>query len=190
MMTEWGGDDCGGSEEQQAECSFVQGLADQHLQSWTLWGMNGHGVANGSFTPQQAEVLSRTYAQAVAGSVVNMTFEQRSRAFELCFEMDSGIAEPTVIYIAAATFYKDAPDISTTPNVIAHLRCYIPPPTPVPSPSHIVIPTRLQRQQCSGHTRFVGHRVAHPACLCSNHAPSVTCPRNGLKICPVVTLHQ
>jgi hypothetical protein len=132
MMTEWGGDDCGGSEEQQAECSFVQGVADQHLQSWTLWGMNSHGIANGSFTPQQAEVLSRTYAQAVAGSVVNMTFEQKSRAFELCFEMDSSIAEPTVIYIAAAAFYKDSPDISTTPNVIAHLRCHIPPPSPLP----------------------------------------------------------
>lgn len=136
MMTEWGGNDCGGSEEQQAECSFVQGVADRHLQSWTLWGMNSHGIANGSFTPQQAEVLSRTYAQAVAGSVVNMTFEQRSRAFELCFEMDGGIVEPTVIYIAAALFYKGAPVISTTPNVIAHLRCYIPPPPPPPLTSH------------------------------------------------------
>ena len=83
MMTEWGGNDCGGSEEQQAECSFVQNVADQHLQSWTLWGMNSHGIANGSFTPQQAEVLSRTYrppSSLITNRllVLNMTLQVRA----------------------------------------------------------------------------------------------------------------
>ena len=121
-MTEWGGNDCGGSDEQQAECSFIQGLADLHLQSWTLWGMNSQGILNGSLTPQLAEVLSRTYAQAVAGRVVNMTFDQKSRVFELFYEIDNAIDAPTVIYIAASLFYKDAPVIKTTPNVIARVR--------------------------------------------------------------------
>ena len=122
MLTEWGGDDCGGSDEQQAECSFVQGLADKHLQSWSLWGMDSQAIANGSITPQQAEVLSRSYAQAVAGSVVNMTFDKKTRVFELCFEMDNGIEEPSVIYMSSALFYKDAPVISATPNVIVRVR--------------------------------------------------------------------
>lgn len=124
MMTEWGGDECGGSDDdKREECSFVQSLADRHLQSWTLWGMfNDQDFARGSLTPQQTEILSRTYAQAVAGVVVNMTFDRATRAFELCYEMDASIEEPTVIYIAAAAFYKAAPVIKTTSNVIALVR--------------------------------------------------------------------
>jgi hypothetical protein len=155
MMTEWGGNDCGGSDDQQAECSFVQGLADLHLLSWTLWGMNSRGIANGSFTPQLAEVLSRTYAQAVAGSVVNMTFDKKSRAFELCFEIDNNIIEPTVIYIAASYFYKDAPVIHTTPNVIARVRY---------SRCCIDCPMSLKTFFCAAATQFWSHLHHSPPC--------------------------
>ena len=124
MMTEWGGDGCGGSDaRKQEECSHVQDLADRHLQSWALWGMfNDQDFADGALSPQKSDVLSRTYAQAVAGNVVNMTFDKASRAFQLCYELDTSIDEPTVIYIAAAIFYKDAPVITTTANIIAHVR--------------------------------------------------------------------
>jgi hypothetical protein len=124
MMTEWGGDGCGGDDaQQQAECSYVQDLADRHWQSWTLWGMLFDAdFVNGSLSSQKAEVLSRSYAQAVAGSVVNMTFDKASRVFHLCYELDYSIDRPTSIYIASATFYKAAPVITTTPNVIANVR--------------------------------------------------------------------
>ena len=115
MMTEWGGDACGGSDDQFAECNHVQGLADLHLQSWTVWGTTGK-------TQREADVLSRTYAQAVAGRVVNMTFDSVSRHFELCFDADASIEQPTVIYIAAERFYSHAPVIQTTPNINAHVK--------------------------------------------------------------------
>ena len=152
MMTEWGGDDCGGSDaRKQAECIFVQDLADRHLQSWALWGMfDDQDFADGALTPQKSDVLSRSYAQAVAGSVVNMTFDKASRAFQLCYELDASIEEPTVIYIAAAIFYKDNPVITTTANVIAHAR-YRHSPSRFPL---LTFPTLSQQQHRFRHTRF------------------------------------
>ncbi len=115
MMTEWGGDGCGGSDDEQAECSYVQKLADLHLQSWTVWGTNGK-------TQRESDVLARTYAQAVSGRVVNMTFDAVSHVFDFCFDMDTSIVEPTIIYIAAERFYSHAPVITTTPNINAHVK--------------------------------------------------------------------
>lgn len=120
-MTEWGGDQCSGSFEQQSECNFVQNLADLQLQSWAFWGMTS-SFANGSLTLQETEILSRTYAQAVAGKIFNMSYDRSSRHFEVCFELDSSIAEPTVIFIAASTFYKGSPVINTTSNVVASFK--------------------------------------------------------------------
>ena len=93
----------------------MQGLADLHLQSWTVWGTTGK-------TQREADVLSRTYAQAVAGRVLNMTFDTSSHHFKLCFTPDTSIAQPTVIYIAAGRFYSHAPVIQTTPNINAQIK--------------------------------------------------------------------
>ena len=77
-----------------------------------------------TWTPDANESISwaRTYARAIAGRPLNMSFDHGSGAFALCFEtsnkIDTSVA-PTEIF--ASTFYRypNGAAVSTTPNLVA-----------------------------------------------------------------------
>ena len=64
--------------------------------------------------------ISRTYAQAIAGSPVNMTFNSTTKSFELCYyptPNDNTISSKTTIYANFKLQYPLGYIIHTTPNL-------------------------------------------------------------------------
>jgi len=108
MMTEWGGTCVDPS--QRAECVFVADLADAHLQSYTEWD----GCFPNNLNLCSAEYISlfsRSFARTTAGVVVNMTYHDFSKAFEVCYTPTTS-ALPTEIYANFALHYS-----ARTPHV-------------------------------------------------------------------------
>ena len=101
---------------QQQECIAVQNDLDRHLYSWT-----DYGDSQGSLWtvhPLQQKVWARTYARAVAGTPINMTFDVDSAAFEFCFHTDPTIQAPTEIFASTLHHYPAAgPKVTSTPNL-------------------------------------------------------------------------
>merc|ERR1711871_1606129 len=87
------------------ECINVQEKLDKHLFSWTDYG-NSQGATWEPSTDQQA-TWARTYARAVAGRPVNMTFDIRSptKDFEFCYELNLDIDAPTEVFASSAFHY-------------------------------------------------------------------------------------
>jgi endoglycosylceramidase len=105
------------------ECDDVMALADRHLVSWCDDGGN-LGVGGAWSPPAQdyQSLLSRTYAQAVAGKIINMSYvDDATRAFELCFAQDLAIEVPSVVFVAWARHYPSPSGyrLTHTPNLVA-----------------------------------------------------------------------
>jgi hypothetical protein len=117
MMTE--GLACGGVNiSDYDECNAVMKQLDQHLYSWTDYG-DSQGRAWGPSALQQ-QVWARTYARAVAGTPVRMSYAEASvkREFEFCYELDSTIRAPTEVFASATyTYPEGGPVVRTTSNI-------------------------------------------------------------------------
>ncbi|GMI23277.1 hypothetical protein TrRE_jg8245 [Triparma retinervis] len=118
MMTEFGGTFFSPSPSQpsgrsQEELLWVLEESDRHLQSWSFWDL-GHFYdykSNDPFgDPPQAgckdglgcedlKVLSRPYAQAVAGVPTSMRYDQATGVFTLVYKGDKAIAQPTEVFL-------------------------------------------------------------------------------------------
>merc|ERR1712129_193648 len=97
MMTE--GMQCYHSRE-EPECEYVMGELDKHQFSWMDWDF---GMGNGS----RAERWARTYAHAVAGQPLSMTFNHQTKEFHFCFEVNSAIQAPTTIFASTTYSYPN-----------------------------------------------------------------------------------
>ena len=101
---------------QQEECIKVQEDLDKHLFSWT-----DYGDSQGSLWdvhPLQQKVWARTYARAIAGTPLNMTFDVETAAFEFCFTMDRQIQAPTEIFASNVYHYGAAgPKVTHSKNL-------------------------------------------------------------------------
>ena len=100
---------------QQEECIAVQNDLDKHLFSWT-----DYGASQGSLwdiAPLQQRVWSRSYARAVAGTPINMTFDVESAAFEFCYYMNREIQAPTEIFASREHHYPGGAQVSHSSNV-------------------------------------------------------------------------
>lgn len=115
MLTEWGECD---HQASMAECIQVMDDADKFLQSWTEWG--AYGQSQMSAPPGFRAAISRTYAQAIAGSPVNMTYSDNSHEFSLCYRVSLAATAPTVVFAAFALHYPAGLTVKcTSPNIEA-----------------------------------------------------------------------
>lgn len=98
-------------------------LADRYMVSWHYWHYGewsdptttGTGGVQGMFADDldrpgslkqaKADLLIRTYPQAVAGTPAAFSFDPVSKAFTLTFTADPSIAAPTEIFVPVARHY-------------------------------------------------------------------------------------
>jgi endoglycosylceramidase len=97
------------------ECQVVMGKLDTNLFSWTDYGVSQGADWNPS--PKQQEMWARSYAQAVAGKPLNMTFNPQTKDFSVCFSVDTSIQAPTEIFASLFYSYNTSRVIKTTSNL-------------------------------------------------------------------------
>lgn len=119
---------------------------DTHLFSWTDYG-DSQGATWAPSSLQQL-VWARSYARAVAGTPLNMTFNDGSKkgfsssntssahnrsggggggsggstgkaSFEFCWILDASIKAPTEVFASTKHHYQNGVRVKTTPNVVA-----------------------------------------------------------------------
>ena len=111
FMTEWGG--CDGTEASTLdECLAVAASADRNFQSWTEY--SGFGQSGVYPDAVELRVLTRAYMRAIAGTPVNMTFNDTTLAFDACWEVDTSIAAPSVAFVPFARRYGGVGGASVT----------------------------------------------------------------------------
>jgi endoglycosylceramidase len=104
-----------GASTDTADLARITADADSHLVSWMFWqwihyddptGSHTSGLwPPGPATQSQLEVLSQTYAQAVAGTPTSTSFDQTTAKFILDYSPNSSIHEPTVVFVPVAMHY-------------------------------------------------------------------------------------
>jgi endoglycosylceramidase len=116
MLTEWG-QGCSPSTGMTAECDAVMDMADASLVSWIDWYWTGEVM---SWTPSEAAIAtySRTFAQAVAGVPTKMKYDSNTKDFELCYKVNTAIAQPTEIYANFDVHYPDGMSVSVSGSAI------------------------------------------------------------------------
>jgi len=134
MLTEFDG---GNFVSDKASFDDICAEADKYLLSWSLWEYKpfcihnesdpyyanvsqwdlfgacktGYGGpvwnANGTVNEVVAQHYARTYAFAVAGETVSMSFDPTKAVFTLVFNANLQITEPTLIYLSEDIFYPN-----------------------------------------------------------------------------------
>jgi len=104
-----------GATTDTADLARVTADADAHLTGWMYWQWLDYDDPTGSHTSglwppstrtaAMLDVLSRTYASAVAGTPTAMSFDPLSGRFRLQFRADPRITAPTVIFVPVSTHY-------------------------------------------------------------------------------------
>jgi endoglycosylceramidase len=105
-------------------------ILDKLLQSWTGWdykpyyGITGDGssiwLSNGSLNMPLVMVLSRTYAQAVAGVTKQMYYNNRTHEFTLSYEVQDNVSsQVTEIYLNTDLHYPKGYTVTITPDSAA-----------------------------------------------------------------------
>lgn len=104
-----------GEKGKNNECDVVMRALDKNLFSWTDYG-DSQGATWNPSKEQQAK-WARSYAQAIAGTPINMTFSPQTKNFEFCFSLDLAIDMPTEIFASLTYSYNVTRRISTSPNI-------------------------------------------------------------------------
>eukprot|EP01084_Bolivina_argentea_P073843 133969_1 len=122
MLTEFSIINNGQSEGKYKQMMKTMDFCDEYFVSWIGWTFKGFGgnanayggdtlLINGSVNPMVGASLSRTYAQKVAGHVLQMKFnwsEQPKGNFTLIYEMNTNIYnQPTIIYKSDKYWYPN-----------------------------------------------------------------------------------
>jgi len=106
MLTEWG-QGCNPQSNWTAECDPIMDLADEHLLSWTDWYWTGALMDGWQPTDMGISTYSRTFAQSIAGTPTKMKFNDQTKIFDLCYDVNTDINAPTVIFANRAVHYSD-----------------------------------------------------------------------------------
>ena len=129
MMTEWGALSTDPSAMQQMK--RIAGLADKHLQSWIWWqfkdyddvttasvgGVESFYYANGTLQYDKVKALSRTYAHAIVGEPLEMTFDDTNGNFFLSYKYTSPTPfDPptTEIFVSSSFYYENGFKLNST----------------------------------------------------------------------------
>ena len=130
FMTEWGAYDTTQPYSNAYEDALeLMGLSDLYLQPWTYWQYKGYGdittqsntgeglwFSNGTLDVDKLKLLSRTYAQAVAGRYVSQLFNTANGDFVLTFEANVSISSPTVIFLNEKLYYPNGYSVMIVPS--------------------------------------------------------------------------
>eukprot|EP01132_Coremiostelium_polycephalum_P008414 gene8414-10332_t len=108
---------------------FMTSEADKYLQSWTYWQFKYYNDIttagsteslynqDGSLDVAKLKTLSRTYAQAIAGNPQSMVFDPQTASFQLVFNVDTSITQPTIIYLNEDLYYPNGYQAQITSGV-------------------------------------------------------------------------
>ena len=91
--------------------------ADDNLISWIDWYWQGELLPTWQPSAEGIAVYSRTYAQAVAGIPTRMHFDALTKSFELCFNVNTSINYPTVVYANFKIHYPNGVNIAVEGSV-------------------------------------------------------------------------
>lgn len=95
-------------------------LAEQNMVGWMYWQYKnwndptGAKETEGLFTddadlrtlkPGKANVLSRTYPMAIAGTPTSYRFDPATKVFTLEYDVNPSVSDPTVIFVPVARHY-------------------------------------------------------------------------------------
>jgi endoglycosylceramidase len=104
-----------GATTDTADLARVTSDANANLVGWIYWQWINYDDPTGSHssalwppraaTGSQLQVLSETYASAVAGTPTAMTFDPTTGAFTLRYEANPKITAPTVVVVPVSTHY-------------------------------------------------------------------------------------
>jgi endoglycosylceramidase len=104
-----------GASTDTADLARITSDANADLVGWIYWQWINYDDPTGSHssalwpprtaTASQLEVLSETYASAVAGTPTSMSFDPRTAAFELRYRSDPKITAPTVVVVPVSVHY-------------------------------------------------------------------------------------
>jgi endoglycosylceramidase len=104
-----------GATTDTADLTRITFDANANLVGWIYWQWINYDDPTGSHssalwppraaTASQLNVLSETYASAVAGTPTSMVFEPDSAAFTLRYRSNPAITAPTVIVVPVSTHY-------------------------------------------------------------------------------------
>mmetsp|Transcript_6483 Transcript_6483/g.19660 ORF Transcript_6483/g.19660 Transcript_6483/m.19660 type:complete len:534 (-) Transcript_6483:205-1806(-) len=124
FMTEFGA--VGGNEGELEHLNWLMKTADEHFQSWAYWQLKLYQDfttanaaeslydAQGRLNVPKLKALSRTYAPAIAGAPLRMSFDPATAAFELDFNA-SVAGAPTEIYLNEDLSYQHGYTVEVAP---------------------------------------------------------------------------
>eukprot|EP00698_Gefionella_okellyi_P018391 TRINITY_DN5504_c0_g1_i1.p1 TRINITY_DN5504_c0_g1~~TRINITY_DN5504_c0_g1_i1.p1 ORF type:complete len:535 (-),score=129.34 TRINITY_DN5504_c0_g1_i1:62-1612(-) len=100
-------------------------IMDKYLQSWIGWEYkqfipitgfgNSFWNADGSINWPIARTMSRTYAPAVAGHTLSMSYNNITAAFVLQYAVNAAATLPTEIYLCEKVHYPNGYDVVISP---------------------------------------------------------------------------
>ena len=106
-----------GATTDAADIGRIVADADANLVGWMYWqwlyyedptGSHDSGLwPPGPATSAQLDVLSETYAQAIAGTPTSMNFDPSTAVFHLSYRVDHAVTAPTVIFVPVSRHYPD-----------------------------------------------------------------------------------
>lgn len=129
-MTEFGA--IGQKPSEYAAVDRLLDAADHNMQSWSYWQFKKfHDITtanseeslydgDGRLETAKLKLLSRTYAQAIAGTPVRMDFDSAHATFELEFNA-SVTSAPTEIYLNEAMYYPKGYRTEVEPSDCFHM---------------------------------------------------------------------
>jgi endoglycosylceramidase len=129
FMTEWGayGTLLPGSKEYNDGVDVLN-LADQHLTSWSYWQYKGFGdfttqssdteglfYPNGTAQEAKLKLLSRTYAQSLAGEFISQSFDPSTSSYALMFKVRKNCTAPSIVYLSEDIYYPAGYSVNVSP---------------------------------------------------------------------------
>jgi endoglycosylceramidase len=104
-----------GATTDTADLARITADADANLVGWIYWQWINYADPTGSHssalwppraaTASQLQVLSQTYASAIAGTPLSTSFDPSTGSFELRYRSNPTITAPTVIVVPESTHY-------------------------------------------------------------------------------------
>jgi len=108
--------------------ALLTSLADSFFQSWSYWQFKFYNDittqgpeesfydSDGNLETDKVKTLSRSYAQAIAGIPIIMSFDPETSNFILTYQINPSIEGPTEIYINEDFYYSNGFGVSITPS--------------------------------------------------------------------------
>ena len=127
MVADASGFQIGSSPGELAHMERLLGIADDNFVSWAYWQLKKYNdfttanaaealyAPNGTLEVAKLKALSRTYAQAIAGVPLKMSFDPSTALFELHYNATI-LGAPTEVYMNKELYYSDGFQLTLKPE--------------------------------------------------------------------------